>query len=303
MDSPLREDVDDFLAFINLEKGLAENTISNYERDLETFSKFVLEKRKKSYWSDIDAPDVSDWIYSLSEANYSNASLCRKLSAVRVFVSYLLREDRIERSFMDLVSGPKLRRRSPEILTVEEIRKLLEAPRQETPQGLRDRAILELIYSSGLRISELCGLVLQQVDLEQQAMKVFGKGSKERVVPVGGKAARAIAVYLESGRPKLVRSSTGSSLFLSNRGQPISRKTVWHLTKKYAGLAGIEKPVKPHMLRHSFATHLLSGGADLRVIQELLGHADITTTQIYASIEADRMTTVHSEYHPRDKWS
>ncbi len=303
MGASLQEDIEQFLAFVSLEKGLAENTISSYQGDIEAFAAFVSQSRSKSEWSDVDASDVSDWIYALSETGYSNASLCRKLSAVRVFVSYLLREGRMTKSFMDLVSGPKFRRKAPTVLAIGEVKRLLEAPDLNTSRGLRDRSILELMYSSGLRVSELCGLTLQQVDLENQAMKVFGKGSKERVVPIGRKAAQATMEYLDSGRPRLVKACTGSTVFISNRGTPISRKTVWHLIKRYAELAGIDKPVKPHALRHSFATHLLSGGADLRVIQELLGHSDITTTQIYASIEADRMKTVHDEHHPRSKWA
>jgi integrase/recombinase XerD len=181
------------------------------------------------------------------------------------------------------------------------MQKLLAAPTSGTPQGLRDRAILELFYSSGLRVSELAGLAMQQIDLQQGFVRVFGKGSKERVVPVGTRAAEAVTTYMMAGRPGLVRAKTGSAVFLSERGQAISRKTIWALIKGYAQKAGLPKTVKPHLLRHSFATHLLAGGADLRAIQEMLGHADIGTTQIYTSVETSRLTDQHSRYHPRGR--
>ncbi len=301
MSSPLQEAIEAYLAFASLEKGLSEHTTHGYQRDLKQFADFVADTRGRDDWREVVAQDVSDWIYQLSEESFSNASLCRKLSALRTFASYLLRENCIERSFTELATGPKLRRKTPDTLTIAEIEALLDAPDLTTPAGLRDRAILELLYSSGLRVSELCGSLLQQIDIASGAVKVYGKGSKERVVPMGFQAVIALSGYLEQGRPHFVRRHTGSGCFLSNRGTPISRKTVWFLLKKYAGKAGIEKPVKPHGLRHSFATHLLTGGADLRVIQELLGHADISTTQIYTSVESERVRTAHEEYHPRSK--
>lgn len=301
MSDHLLEDVEAYLAFASLEKGLSENTILGYQQDIQQFAAFASKKKGRKQWGSVEAGDVSDWIYTLSDQGYSNASLCRKLSALRMFVSYLLREEKIRSSFLERVEGPKLRRKAPDALTVQEVESLLEAPDLTTPAGLRDRAILELLYSSGLRVSELCEAKLQQIDIANGAVKVYGKGSKERVVPMGFQAVIALSGYLEQGRPRLVKSKTGSGCFLSNRGTPISRKTVWVILKKYARKAGIEKPVKPHALRHSFATHLLSGGADLRVIQELLGHADISTTQIYTTVEAERIRTAHDEFHPRSK--
>lgn len=297
----LLEGMDAFLAFAALEKGLSENTVQAYQSDIQQFSSFAFKQHARSDWDQVEGSDVSDWIYTLSEGEYSNASLCRKLSALRVLATFLLREERIKRPFMELVTGPKLRRKTPDSLTIREVEDLLETPDLTKPQGLRDRAILELLYSSGLRVSELCGALLQQIDIANGAIKVYGKGSKERVVPMGFQAVLALSGYLEQGRPSLVKPKTGSACFISNRGTPISRKTVWVLVKRYAKAAGIEKSVKPHGLRHSFATHLLTGGADLRVIQELLGHADISTTQIYASVEAHRVKSAHDEYHPRSR--
>lgn len=301
MASDLLEGLDDFLAYLTLEKGLSENTIDGYHSDLRQFLARLSVTSNPSNWKKTSSADVSDWIYSLSEGEYSNASLCRKLSAIRALDAYLLRERIIEKSFTEIVVGPKLRRRAPYTLTIVEIERLLDAPDETSPQGLRDRAMLELFYSSGLRVSELSGLTLQQIDLDLGALKVYGKGSKERVCPMGSKAVAAIESYLRNGRPSLVKSKTGSSLFLSARGTAISRKTIWFLVKKHTKAAGIDKPVKPHMLRHSFATHLLTGGADLRIIQELLGHADIATTQIYTSVESERTRSAHDEFHPRSR--
>ena len=295
------EEIEAYLAFASLEKGLAENTVLSYQQDIQQFASFASKVHRRKKWSQVKVGDVSDWIYALSDQEYSNASLCRKLSALRTFVFYLLREEKIEKSFLELVTGPKLRRKAPDALTISEVERLLDAPDLTTPAGLRDRAILELLYSSGLRVSELCDAKLQQIDIANGAVKVYGKGSKERVVPMGFQAVIALSNYLDQGRPRLVKPITGSGCFLSNRGVPISRKTVWVIVKKYARKAAIEKPVKPHGLRHSFATHLLTGGADLRVIQELLGHADISTTQIYTSVEAERVSTAHEEFHPRSK--
>ncbi|EDY85155.1 tyrosine recombinase XerD [Verrucomicrobiia bacterium DG1235] len=301
MASRLLEGVDDFLAYLTLEKGLSDNTIENYQSDLSQFLAHVEKSSRVGSWKKLTASHVSDWIYALSEGDYSNASLCRKLSSLRSLDAYLMRERKIDKSFTEIVVGPKLRRKAPFTLSIQEVERLLSAPDLTTAQGLRDRAMLELFYSSGLRVSELSGLMLQQIDLELGALKIYGKGSKERVCPMGRKAATAIGDYLRNGRPRFVKSKTGSAVFLSARGTAISRKTIWVLVRKYTKAAGIDKPVKPHMLRHSFATHLLTGGADLRIIQELLGHADIATTQIYTSVEADRTRSAHDEFHPRSR--
>jgi integrase/recombinase XerD len=249
----------------------------------------------------VTAPQLSDWIYSLSERDLAVASLARKLSALRMLFRHLVRERRRADDPTELISGPKLVRRAPQTLNVAEVARLLDAPPATDHYGVRDRAILELAYSSGLRASELSSLTLTQVDLENGFVRVFGKGSKERVVPLGDAARAAIEAYLVSSRPKLVKSRTGSELFLSERGRAISRKTIWALIKKHAKRIGLDKPVKTHALRHSFATHLLGGGADLRAIQEMLGHASITTTQIYTAVEAKRLVAEHGKFHPRNR--
>ncbi len=293
------EEIENFLAFLELEKGLAANTVSSYRNDLAGCATFLKAKRIGG-WREAAPHHLTDWIYSLNEKGYAVSSLARKLTALRVFARHLVRERVRPDDLTELLSSPKLTRKLPGSLTPDEVDALLEAPDPTTPYGLRDRAFLELFYSSGLRVSELCSLTLQQMDLENGWLRVYGKGSKERVVPVGSKAVEAVERYLDSGRPAFVKSGTGAGVFLSERGSPISRKTVWVLIRRHARVAGIKKPVKPHLLRHSFATHLLSGGADLRAIQELLGHQDIGTTQIYTAVDSARILAGHREFHPRN---
>ncbi len=296
----LHEPIEAFLGFLQLERGLSANTLAAYQTDLLQFA-HGLKTRGITNWNSVVGSDVSDWLYRLSEGGAAVSSLARKLSAVRTLTRFLVKERLCPKDFTELVEGPKVVRRLPATLSVADMKKLLAAPTAGTTHGLRDRAILELFYSSGLRVSELAGLNLQQIDLEQGVVRVFGKGSKERLVPVGGQAAEAVATYLTAGRPALVKARTGSAVFLSERGRAISRKTVWALIKVYAKRAGLPQTVKPHLLRHSFATHLLSGGADLRAIQEMLGHADIGTTQIYTAVETRRLTEQHSRFHPRGR--
>jgi integrase/recombinase XerD len=294
------DDLDAFLAFIELEKGAARNTVAAYQRDLVQCAAFLARKGARD-WTTVGSAQLSDWLYDLSSREFAVASLARKLAAVRALFRHLVRERRRADDPTELLSGPRRVRRAPETLNVQEVGRLVEAPPIGDQYGVRDRAILELAYSSGLRASELSGLTLTQVDLENGFVRVFGKGSKERVVPLGNSARTAIANYLHSARPRLVKPRTGSALFLSERGRAISRKTIWALVKKHARRAGLTRPVKTHLLRHSFATHLLSGGADLRAIQEMLGHASITTTQIYTAVEARRLVSEHAKFHPRSR--
>lgn len=296
------EDLDAFLAFISLERGLAKNTIASYGDDLKQASQFFLREGARD-WRTLTAAQAESWIHSLGSGRYTVASLARKLTALRMLARFLVRERIRDDDFTALLTGPKLKRKLPTTLNEGEIARLLSAASGGEPRALRDRALLELFYSSGLRVSELAGLTIQQVDLENGFLRVFGKGSKERVVPVGGKASDAVATYLLSGRPHLVKPGTGSQLFLNNRGTALSRMGLWLIVQQYAKRAGITKKVKPHALRHSFATHLLTGGADLRAIQEMLGHASISTTQIYTAVEPQRLLDQHAKFHPRNKES
>jgi integrase/recombinase XerD len=292
--------IDDFLAYIELEKGLSRNTAKSYENDLRQAA-HRLKALGAANWLKVTAKHLAGWLHWLSDEEFSESSQARKLAAVRMLFRHLVRQGRREDDPAALLSGPKFRRKLPQTLSPGEMDRLLAAPVGGDAYAVRDRAMLELFYSSGLRISELCGLTLQQVDLENGFVRVFGKGSKERVVPLGAKARDAVQAYLGSARPKLVKGRTGSELFISERGKAISRKTLWVIVKNSARRAGLEKPVKPHLLRHSFATHLLGGGADLRAIQEMLGHASIGTTQIYTAVESSRLLDQHAKFHPRNK--
>jgi len=294
------EPLQSFLATLQLERGLAAHTLDGYERDLRQFAQHV-KGQGAADWAAVQAEHLSTWIGSLSDEDYAVASLARKLTAVRGMAKHLVAERWREDDFSELVRGPRLSRKLPGSLSPEEVDRLLTAPDETTPQGLRDRAMLELMYSSGLRVSELCGMLIQDVDLDNRTLRVHGKGSKERVVPLGSHAAAALERYLEVARPKLLKPRTGSELFLSQWGRGLSRKTFWVMIKKTAALAGIEQPVKPHLLRHSFATHLLEGGADLRAIQEMLGHADIATTQIYTAVRGRTLADAHEAHHPRNR--
>lgn len=295
----LVEAVESFLVWLELERGLATNTVQSYAQDLCQFASF-LHRAGIGSWQAVEAEQVSAWTAELA-VGYARSSQARKLSAVRMFARHLVREQIRADDFTELVSAPKQRRSLPEVLSREEVDLLLNAPSMSTPHGLRDRAILELFYSSGLRVSELCGLPLQSVNLDEGFLRVYGKGSKERVVPIGAAAVAALKDYLAVGRSQFVQAKTGSEVFLSQRGQAISRKMVWVMIKQHATKVGIKKPIKPHLLRHSFATHLLEGGADLRAIQEMLGHADISTTQIYTAVQANRLADEHALHHPRSK--
>jgi integrase/recombinase XerD len=274
--------------------------VGGYRRDLDQAAHF-LAGRRVADWRRVKPTEAAAWIHSLSAQAYTVASLARKLSALRNLGKFLVREKLRDDDFTALLSSPKATRRIPGTLTTDEVSRLLAAAGGGDARALRDRALLELFYSSGLRVSELAALTLQQVDVKNGFLRVFGKGSKERVVPIGGKAAEAIAVYLEAGRSFFVKQRTGSQLFLNKNGGALSRVMLWMLVKKYAKQAGITKNVKPHGLRHSFATHLLTGGADLRAIQEMLGHASISTTQIYTSVEPQRLRDHHAKFHPRNR--
>jgi integrase/recombinase XerD len=292
-------EVEGFLGFIGLERGLSANTVASYRRDLDQAAEFFNRNNARG-WSSVTAAQAAGWVHSLSNAKYSVASLARKLSALRMLARFLVREKIRDDDFTALLTGPKPARKIPGTLSESEMARLMAAPFGADPRSLRDRALLELFYSSGLRVSELAALALQQIDTREGFLRVFGKGSKERVVPVGGKACAAIEAYLVSGRPHLVRPHTGSALFLNHRGRALSRVALWKIVKAHAKRAGISKNVKPHALRHSFATHLLTGGADLRAIQEMLGHASISTTQIYTAVEPQRLLDHHAKFHPRN---
>jgi integrase/recombinase XerD len=297
--SAFASDLDAYLAYLDLERGLSKNTREGYQRDLVQCAQFAAQQGAKD-WRGVTAEHAGAWVRSLGR-KAAASSQARKLTALRMFARFMVRERLRKDDFTALLSGPRLARRLPQSLTSAEVVRLLASPSGGDPPALRDRALLELFYSSGLRVSELAALTLQQVDLESGFARVFGKGSKERVVPIGTRAREALATWVASGRPHFVKPRTRSELFLNRRGTSLSRVGLWGIVKKHAKRAGIAKSVKPHLLRHSFATHLLSGGADLRAIQEMLGHASISTTQIYTSVEGRRLLDQHARFHPRNR--
>ena len=296
--SAFASDIDAYLAYLDLERGLSRNTREGYQRDLEQCAAFVAREGAPD-WRRVSAEQAGAWVRSLCRG--APSSQARKLTALRMFARFMVREGLRPDDFTELLSGPKLARRLPGTLSSEEVGRLLASPCGGDPASLRDRAILELFYSSGLRVSEVAALMLQQVDLKNGFARVFGKGSKERVVPMGARARDAVGAWIDSGRPHFVRARTRSELFLSSRGTSLSRVALWGIVRKHARRAGIAKAVKPHLLRHSFATHLLAGGADLRSIQEMLGHASIATTQIYTAVGARRLKDEHERFHPRNR--
>jgi integrase/recombinase XerD len=242
---------------------------------------------------------LREFVYHLKDLGLSPASIRRNVSAVRTYFKFMLGEGFVVRDPSERLETPKRWRTLPEVLGIEEIEKLLAAPSLDEPLAFRDRAMLELAYGAGLRVSEWISLGVRDVMLQDHVVRVFGKGAKERLVPIGRRAIGAIAIYLRELRPKLEKGEGKGRLFLNSRGRPLSRMGAWKILRKYVDQVGITKPVSPHTLRHSFATHLLEGGADLRAVQEMLGHVDISTTQIYTHVDREYLRSVHKQFHPR----
>ena len=289
------ERFDDFLA---LEQGASLQTSKAYKLDIARFVTYAKVKGAATP-TEIGARMLREFVYHLKDLGLAPASIRRNVSAVRSYFKFLLGEGHVVRDPSERLETPKRWRTLPEVLGVDEIEKLLAAPSLDEPLAFRDRAMLELAYGAGLRVSEWISLTVRDVMLQDHLVRVFGKGGKERLVPIGRRAIGAIAIYLRELRPSLERGEGKGLLFLNSRGQPLSRMGAWKILRKYVDQAGITKPVSPHTLRHSFATHLLEGGADLRAVQEMLGHVDISTTQIYTHIDREYLRSVHKQFHPR----
>jgi integrase/recombinase XerD len=287
-----------FADFLALEKGSANRTQEAYARDVTRFIDFAIAK-KAATPLDVTPKLLRDFVYHIKDLGLSPASIRRNVSAVRSYFKFLMGDGHVVRDPSDRLDTPQRWRTLPEVLTVAEIQKLLAAPTMDDPLYFRDRAMLELAYGAGLRVSEWIGIGLKDVLYEDQLVRVFGKGSKERLVPIGRGAIGALAIYAREQRTKLEKGSGKGKLFLNARGEPLSRMGAWKILRKYVQRSGITKAVSPHTLRHSFATHLLEGGADLRAVQEMLGHADISTTQIYTHVDREYLRKVHKRYHPR----
>lgn len=287
----------DFLDAIWMEKGLSANTQESYRRDLSQFAMW-LAGRGGGVMS-ADAALIQDYLNDRLQAQLSSRTAARFLSCLRGFYRYLLRENRLSENPLVLIDNPKLSPSLPKSLTEADVEALLAAPDIDDPIGLRDRTMLEVLYACGLRVSELVGLTMSQVNLRQNVIRVLGKGSKERLIPMGEEAAMWLQKYFREARPVLLNNLPDEVVFPSVRAQPMTRQTFWYRIKHWASVAGIEKDLSPHTLRHAFATHLLNHGADLRVVQLLLGHSDLSTTQIYTHVAKLRMKQQHAEHHPR----
>ncbi len=290
-----------YINYLEAEKNAALNTVRNYRTDLLDFFNF-LKDEKIGTLNEVDKQVIRRYLSNLTERTFVKASIARKLSAIRSFYRFLQREEIIAVSPVANTTSPKLDKRLPAFLSQDEINRLLEARDLSTPQGQRDRALLELLYASGLRVSEIASLDVGQVDLETHEIRVWGKGAKERVVLMGKPAAETLTAYLKKGRPELLGDKkTSKALFVNRYGGRLTERSVQLLLKEYAARAGIKKRVHPHMLRHTFATHLLDGGADLRVVQELLGHASLSSTQIYTHVTKSQARKVYLSAHPMAK--
>jgi integrase/recombinase XerD len=287
---------DQFINHLRVERGLAENTIQAYSRDLTRFLEFLDQKNLSP--AALTQDDLLDYMAGLNRV-LSIRSTARNLSAVKMFFRFLVSDGKIKSSPARLLNTPKLPRRLPDVLTPQEVDLLLSQPDVTNHLGQRDRAMLELLYATGLRVSELVGLKVSNINLEAGHVRTMGKGSKERMVPVGAKALEALQDYLSEGRLRLIEKGRSPYLFLNFRGRPMTRQGFWKIIKQYGIRAGIRKEITPHRLRHSFASHLLECGADLRSVQIMLGHSDIATTQIYTHVTRERLRKIHEKYHPR----
>jgi integrase/recombinase XerD len=294
----LRFQLDRFGDFLTLEQGSSPRTLEAYRRDVERLVEYAGVKGALSP-VDVTSRMLREFVYHLKDVGLSPSSIRRNISAVRTYFRFLLADGVVARDPSERLETPQRWRTLPDVLTIEEIERLLGAPTLDDPLAFRDRAMLELAYGAGLRVSEWITIDVRDVLLEDKLVRVFGKGSKERLVPIGRSAIGAVATYLRELRPRLERGAGKGVLFLNARGEPLSRMGAWKILRRYVERAGIAKEVSPHTLRHSFATHLLEGGADLRAVQEMLGHADISTTQIYTHVDREYLRQVHRQYHPR----
>jgi integrase/recombinase XerD len=289
--------IKEFLDSLWLEKGLSEHSRESYGRDLAQFSEW-LSKDNKNFLT-LDAADIQAYLAARLQKKISSRSTARCLSCLRSFYRFCLRENYVKQNPVAMIDNPKLPASLPKTLTETDVENLLAAPDVEDPIGLRDKTMLELLYACGLRVTELVELTVPQINLRQNVVRVMGKGSKERLIPMGEEAARWLERYLRDARPLLLNNKPNEILFPSNRAQAMTRQTFWHRIKYWAQIAAIQKPLSPHTLRHAFATHLLNHGADLRVVQLLLGHSDLSTTQIYTHVARTRMKEQHAAHHPR----
>jgi integrase/recombinase XerD len=291
--------IDDFLTFLSVERGLSPNTVESYANDLRIYAAYLSPSGDAPDFVKVTRPQISDFLMRQKKASYDVASIARELSAVRAFHRFLVREEQATDDPTAVVETPKIWKKIPDVLSADEVMRIIAAPDVSTPKGLRDRAIFELMYATGLRVSETANLRLDSVDFEINFIRTKGKGSKERLVPIGTAAMDYLKRYLTEVRPVVLDGKSCEYVFISSYRRNLTRQALWKILREYVKQAGVLKSVTPHTLRHSFATHLLEGGADLRSVQEMLGHASIATTQIYTHISTGRLKEVHKKFHPR----
>ena len=299
----MRESVERFLSYMTVERGVSPNTVSAYRNDLHQLADFMKSRVRGAGvgdgWARVDAQDLTSYVLELHERGYSDTTRARKLASAKSMFGFLLEEGVITRDPTENLSSPRTGRSLPVALTVEEVEALLSTPEGDAPEDLRDRAMLELLYASGMRVGELVSLDLGDMDLDQSFVRCFGKGAKERLIPIHQQAVQVIKAYLAAGRPALANRRSEDAAFLNQKGQRLTRQGFWLILRRLTIRAGIQRKISPHTLRHSFATHLLRGGAPLRHVQELLGHASITTTQVYTHLTSEHVRTEYESSHPR----
>ncbi|MFD1018566.1 site-specific tyrosine recombinase XerD [Thalassobacillus hwangdonensis] len=290
--------LEDFFHYLTVERGLSDNTIKSYKRDLNQYQTFLSASLQLESWEDVTRNQIMRYLHHLNDQDRSAATIARLLSSVRLFHQFLVREKLAGQDPSLHIETPKKDRKLPKVLSSDEVEKLLQLPGDD-PLTIRNRAMLEMLYATGLRVSELMGLKVTDLHLTMGFVRCMGKGSKERIIPLGDMAKEAVEDYLDRARSPLVKGKRTEELFVNQHGRPLSRQGFWKILKAIAVQAGVKKEITPHTLRHSFATHLLENGADLRAVQEMLGHADISTTQIYTHVTKTRLKDVYRSYHPR----
>ncbi|UCH42400.1 MAG: site-specific tyrosine recombinase XerD [Dehalococcoidales bacterium] len=302
----MKEEIEQFLTYLSVEKGFSDNTVAAYHNDLSQLNEFAARDAARKgltpSWSSFTRQDMLAYMLNLKERNYADTTMARKVAAAKSFFGFMVAEGKIRDNPTDNVGSPNIGRSLPKPISISQVRMLLEQPaRLKKPDAKRDSAMLSLLYASGMRVSELVSLNLGDVDTTGDFVRCFGKGHKERLIPIYRNASLAVEEYIKDNRPNLARRGDEKALFLNRRGERLTRQGFWQILKEYAEKAGLEVEITPHTLRHSFATHMLSGGADLRSVQELLGHANISTTQVYTHLTSEHVRRTYEKSHPRAK--
>ena len=302
----MKEAINSFLNYLAVEKGFSKNTVAAYQNDLNQLAGFVEEETNKRgltpSWTGFGREGMLSYLLSLKERSYAATTVARKVAAAKSFFGFMVAEGRVRDNPTENLASPKVGKSLPKPISISQVRRLLEQPAKlSAPEAKRDRAMLELLYASGMRVSELVSLDCRDVDTEGGYVRCFGKGHKERIIPIHEQAALVVEEYVKEARPRLTRDDSEKALFLNRRGERLTRQGFWQILKGYAKSAGLDTEITPHTLRHSFATHMLSGGADLRSVQELLGHANISTTQVYTHLTSEHVRRTYEKSHPRSE--